>query len=75
MDQMTEAIYANGVLMPVAPLDLHEQQRVRVYVQVIEEPSEERRRAALARIVQDARESKLRLTGPLPSRDELHERF
>jgi predicted DNA-binding antitoxin AbrB/MazE fold protein len=37
MTQITEAIYAHGVLKPATDLNLREQQRVRVIVEPIED--------------------------------------
>lgn len=75
MMTVTEAIYAKGVLKPVSPLDLPEHQRVRLVVEVLDKPEERDRSAALEEVMRDIEESTLHLAGPLPSRDELHDRF
>lgn len=74
MTQVTEAIYSDGVLKPVSPLDLLEQERVRVIVQQLDEPPASERSAALDELLRDAAESTLHLTGRLPTREELHDR-
>ena len=72
--QVTEAIFANGVLKPLNGLKLREQQRVRITVEAIEAPSETDRQAALQRLQQRIDRMNFRSAGPFPTRDELHER-
>jgi len=71
--QVTDAIYVGGVLKPLGDLTLHESERVRLIVQRTE--SVESRGAALERLRAGVDEMNLRLSGPLPSRDELHDRY
>ena len=75
MTHITEAIYLNGVLKPVAPLELRDEQRVRLIVEPINGSDSGGREAALANLRAGIDQGNLRLSGPLPSRDELHDRF
>ncbi|HUY15149.1 MAG TPA: antitoxin family protein [Terriglobia bacterium] len=73
MTRITEAIYTHGVLKPTADLELREQQRVRVIVEPIEEPDEDRA-AAVARLKAGIAGMQFFSNGQLPTRDELHDR-
>ncbi len=73
MTQITEAIYTNGVLKPAADLKLRDQQRVRVIVEPIEESLEDRE-AAVARLKTGIANMQFSSKGPLPTRDEIHDR-
>jgi len=73
MTRITEAIYTHGVLKPTADLELREQQRVRVIVEPIEEPDEDRA-AAVARVKAGIASMQFFSNGRLPTRDELHDR-
>ena len=73
MTQITEAIYTQGVLKPAAELDLREQQRVRVIVEPLDEPREDRA-GALARLKAGIASMQFFSTGRLPTRAELHDR-
>jgi len=72
MTQIIEAVYANGVLKPSGKLDLEEQQHVRLIVQPIEAGVD--RQGALARLKAGIASMQFSSRGPLPSREELHER-
>jgi predicted DNA-binding antitoxin AbrB/MazE fold protein len=72
MTQITEAVYADGVLRPISALSLHEQQHVRIIVEPIEPSSD--REAALARLEAGIAGMQFLSNGPLPSREALHER-
>jgi predicted DNA-binding antitoxin AbrB/MazE fold protein len=75
MAQVTEAIYANGVLKPVEDLALREDQRVRLIIEPLDEaPTREERAAAFARLLAGIEKMQFYSDGPLPSRDELHDR-
>ena len=82
MTQITEAVYANGVLKPSGKLNLDEQQHVRITVEPIEaEPIEAEpieasvdRQSALARLRNGIAAMQFSSDGPLPGREELHER-
>ena len=74
MTRVVEAIYTNGHLEPVEPLDLHENQRVTLTVQTSDQPDPVKRKAAFERLLKGIEEMNFRSTGPYPSRDELHER-
>lgn len=73
MVRTTEAIFADGVLKPVEPLNLREQQRVRITVEEVE-ASEVDREAAVRRMIEGFKKMRLRTNGRMPSREELHER-
>jgi predicted DNA-binding antitoxin AbrB/MazE fold protein len=73
MTQITEAIYTRGVLKPTRELDLREDQRVRVIVESLDEPREDRT-AALARLKAGIASMQFFSGGRLPSRAELHDR-
>jgi predicted DNA-binding antitoxin AbrB/MazE fold protein len=74
MPQVTEAIYRNGHLEPLSPLDLPDQERVTVIVQTHERPDVAAREAALQRLLAGIDQMNFRSTGSYPTRDELHER-
>ena len=73
MTQITEAIYTQGVLKPVADLGLREQQRVRVVVETLGDPLVDRE-AALARLKAGIASMQFFSNGPLPKREDLHDR-
>jgi predicted DNA-binding antitoxin AbrB/MazE fold protein len=72
MAQITDATYANGVLKPDRPLDLSENQRVRVVVEALDDQREDRA-AALARLKCGIASMQVFSNGRMPSRDQLHE--
>ena len=75
MAQVTEAIYAHGVLTPKDELALRESQRVRLIVEPIDDDTDRAdRTAALGRLREGIERMKFFSRGPLPSRDELHGR-
>jgi predicted DNA-binding antitoxin AbrB/MazE fold protein len=73
MAQVAEAVFSNGVLKPIGTLDLEEQQRVRLLIEPIE-GSRTDRASALKRLRKGIEKMQFTLRGPLPSRDELHDR-
>jgi predicted DNA-binding antitoxin AbrB/MazE fold protein len=73
MTQKVEAIYTGGVLKPTRELPLKDKQRVRLTVETIEEPSGDRQ-AAIARLKAGIASMRFFSEGPLPSREELHDR-
>jgi len=73
MTQKVEAIYSDGVLKPTRELPLQEQQRVRLTVETIDEPESDRG-AALARLKAGIASMRFFSEGPLPSREQLHDR-
>ena len=73
MTQITEAIYTEGVLKPATGLNLRELQRVRIIVEPIEDTRGERE-AALARLKAGIASMKFFSIGPLPTREDLHDR-
>ena len=73
MTHVIEAVYVDGVLRPESPLGLRENERVRVFVQPIPE-GEADQEAALRRFIESVESSPLHLKGPLPTREELHDR-
>lgn len=74
MAQFVEAIFSHGVLKPLDPLELPEDQRVRLIVEPIADGNGKDRKAALERLIARLRRSSFSHGGPYPSRDELHER-
>jgi predicted DNA-binding antitoxin AbrB/MazE fold protein len=73
MTQTIEAIYTDGVLKPTAELILRDNQRVRLTVETINEPNTDRE-AAVARLKAGIASMRFFSEGPLPSREELHDR-
>jgi predicted DNA-binding antitoxin AbrB/MazE fold protein len=73
MTKRIEAVYSNGVLRPVEDLGLTEGQRVRLTVELVDEPVD--RAAAIANLRAAVTDMQFRSSGPLPTRDELHERW
>ena len=73
MTQNTEAVYCGGVLKPDRDLGLREKQRVRLVVESIDEVPEDRE-AALARLRAGIARMQFFSKGPLPTREELHDR-
>ena len=73
MTQITEAIYTHGVLKPTSELDLHEQQRVRIIVEPLDDHREDRA-TALARLKAGIASMQFFSNGRLPTRAELHDR-
>ena len=73
MTRTTEAIFTNGVLRPTEALPLREQERVRITVESIAQ-SNGSREEAVRRFLEGTEKLKLLTDGPLPTRDELHER-
>ena len=72
MTQIVEAIYTHGHLEPVKPLELTENQRVELTIRSL--PSSAERDEARRQLIEGLKKSNLRLTGPAPTREELHER-
>lgn len=73
MAQIIEAIYSNGMLKILGDLPLEDQQRVRLTVEKLDDATA-RREAAVARFKAGVEQMSFRSRGPLPSRDELHDR-
>jgi predicted DNA-binding antitoxin AbrB/MazE fold protein len=73
MTQITEAVYTHGVLKPAADLNLREQQRVRVIIEPIEDSLGDRD-AAVARLKAGIASMQFFSNGPLPPREDLHDR-
>jgi predicted DNA-binding antitoxin AbrB/MazE fold protein len=73
MTQITEAIYTQGVLKPATNLNLREQQRVRVIVEPMEDTLGDRD-AAVARLKAGIASMQFFSNGPLPRREDLHDR-
>ena len=74
MTEKVEAVYTDGVLKPARDLHLQDQQRVRLTVETIDEPAGDREAAAVARLKTGIASMRLVSAGPLPSREELHDR-
>jgi predicted DNA-binding antitoxin AbrB/MazE fold protein len=75
MPQVAEAIFSHGVLKPIGELRLREQQRVRLIIDALSPADDADRGAALQRLRDGIAGMAFSLNGPLPSRDELHDRL
>ncbi len=73
MTQRIEAIYTDGILKPTGELPLRDNQRVRLTVETIDEPNMDRE-AAVARLKAGIASMRFFSEGPLPNREELHDR-
>ncbi len=73
MTKRTEAVYSQGVLKPAEDLGLREDQRVRLIVETVDDQPVDRA-AALARLKAGIAQMQFFSQGPLPSREELHDR-
>ncbi len=77
MTQTIEAIYTDGVLKPTAELPLRDNQRVLLSIETIDETLDETnvdREAAMTRLKAGIASMRFFSEGPLPSREELHDR-
>jgi predicted DNA-binding antitoxin AbrB/MazE fold protein len=77
MTQTIEAIYTDGVLKPTTELPLRDNQRVRLSIETIGETIDETimdREAAVTRLKAGIASMRFFSEGPLPSREELHDR-
>ncbi len=72
-NQVTEAIYSDGVLKPLGKVSLHEAERVRLIIERTES-TPEGRRLALERLRAGIAAMHFRSSGRLPGRDDLHDR-
>jgi predicted DNA-binding antitoxin AbrB/MazE fold protein len=70
MTQIIEAIYTDGVLKPTAELPLRDNQRVRLTV----DETNTDREAAITRLKAGIASMRFFSEGPLPDREELHDR-
>ena len=73
MTKVTEAVYSQGVLKPAEDLGLREDQRVRLIVETVDDQAVDRA-AAIARLKAGIAKMQFFSQGPLPSREELHDR-
>lgn len=73
MTQKVEAVYTDGILKPTGELSLKDKQRVRLTVESIDQPAGDRE-AAIARLKAGIASMRFFSEGPLPSREELHDR-
>ena len=71
--QVTDAIYSGGVLKPLSEVSLHESERVRLIIER-SDPRPQARQLALERLRAGISDMRFYLSGPLPRRDELHDR-
>jgi len=74
MVQVTEAVFSDGVLKPVDDLQLREQQRVRLIIEPVDAGLDSDRAGALSRLRAGIASMSFSSSGPLPIRDELHDR-
>jgi predicted DNA-binding antitoxin AbrB/MazE fold protein len=73
MTQKVEAVYTDGILKPTGELSLKDKQRVRLTAETIDEPAGDRE-AAIVRLRAGIASMRFFSEGPLPSREELHDR-
>ena len=73
MTQRVDAIYTDGVLKPTSELSLRDNQRVRLTVETIDDPSRDRQ-AAIGRLKAGIESMCFFSDGVLLSREELHDR-
>lgn len=71
---VTEAVFSKGVLEPVDNLPLRERQRLRLIIEPLEVSCGYDRTAALDRLRAGIASMEFSSSGPLLSRDELHDR-
>jgi predicted DNA-binding antitoxin AbrB/MazE fold protein len=71
--QVTDAVYSGGVLRPLGEVSLQESERVRLIIER-SDPRPQSRQLALERLGAGIAEMRFSLSGPLPGRDELHDR-
>ncbi len=74
MVQVCEAVFSKGILKPVDSLRLREQQRVRLIIEAVDGGQDADRAAALQRLRAGIEQMTFSSSGPLPTRDELHDR-
>ena len=72
-DSCNNAVYSDGVLKPTRALSLRDQQRIRLLVEPIDEGAGDRH-AALGRLRAGIARMQFFSKGPLPTREELHDR-
>ena len=72
--QVTEAVYRDGVLKPLGDVALEQDECVRLTIER-HDPSREDRQLALNRLRAGIAEMRFFLDGPLPAREELHDRI
>ncbi len=73
-NQVTDAIYTGGVLRPLGEVSLRESERVRLIIERTGQADSDRQ-LALERLRAGIGQMRFFLSGPLPSRDELHDRL
>ena len=71
--QVIDAVYSGGVLKPLGEVSLRESERVRLIIERTAARPQPRQ-LALARLRAGISEMRFSLSGPLPGRDELHDR-
>jgi predicted DNA-binding antitoxin AbrB/MazE fold protein len=74
MVHITEAVFSQGVLKPVDELGLREQQRVRLIIEPVDAGPDVDRTPALMRLRAGIASMSFSSSGPLPTRDDLHDR-
>ena len=72
--QVTNAVYRDGVLRPLHPLDLEEDEQVRLVVEKLDSTIRPNRETLLAQLREGINRMNFRSNGQYPSRDELHDR-
>ncbi len=74
MTQITEAVYADGVLKPDDRLPLRQNERVRLIIQSLEAPGTNDRQRAIDELRASIGRGPFRSDRPYPNRDQLHKR-
>ena len=72
--QITKAVYSGGVLRPLGPLHLEEEETVRVIVEKTDSAPPANRDMLLARLREGIESMNFRSNGRYPSREELQDR-
>lgn len=75
MSRVIEAIYTNGHLEPVEPLDLAEHERVTLILRSREHRDAKPKAGAMDALLEGIMTSTFRSGGTLPTREELHDRL
>jgi predicted DNA-binding antitoxin AbrB/MazE fold protein len=73
MIQKVDAIYTDGALKPTSELSLRDNQRVRLTIETIDDTIRDRQ-AAIGRLKAGIDSMRFFSEGPLPRREELHDR-
>jgi predicted DNA-binding antitoxin AbrB/MazE fold protein len=73
MTRVTEAVFSHGVLRPADDLGLREEQRVRLIIEPLDDRPDSRA-TAVARLRAGIASMQFYSRGPLPTREDVHDR-